>query len=305
MYLGVDVGGTNLKIGVVSAKNYLIDMSNEPTPVDIEPSEFVVLLVHRIKEYLGKYPAIESVGIGLPGVINNVGQIVVSPNLPKWTMYPFTSEISRHFRIPISIENDANTAGFAELKEGAGKNFRNFIYVTVGTGIGASIFLNGDLYRGMTGNAGEIGQMVINAIATDNEKLKPYQRGSLEQYAGKNGIISLANKVAKDMRINKEFEDVIEIEQAAKEGCPSAEYSLKTIGAYIGCGFVSAMNLLDVHNIILGGGISQSKYIFKSIEDTIKYRALPHIANSFTLQEAKFSENTGILGSALYGKYSK
>ncbi len=305
MYLGVDVGGTNLKIGVVSSSNYLIDMSTEPTPADIEPSEFVVLLVHRIKEYIGKYPAIESVGIGLPGVINNVGQIVVSPNLPKWTMYPFASEISSHFRLPIAIENDANTAGFAELKEGVGKNFRNFMYVTLGTGVGASIFLNSELYRGMTGNAGEIGQMIVNAISTEDENLKPFQRGSLEHYTGKNGIIRLANKTSKDMGMNTVFRGVKEIENAAKDGCPSAEFTLKTIGAYLGCGLVSAMNLMDIHNIVLGGGVSKSDYIFKSIEETIKSRALPHIANSFTLQKARFSENTGIFGAALYGKHSK
>jgi glucokinase len=305
MFLGVDVGGTNLKIGVVSSRNYIIDMGSEPTPKDIEPSEFVNLLVFRIKEYLRKYPAIESVGIGLPGVINNVGQIIVAPNLPNWTMYPFASEISRHFRLPVAIENDANIAGFAELKEGVGRNFRNFMYVTLGTGVGAAIFLNGELYRGMTGNAGELGQMIINAISTEDENLKPFQRGSLEHYTGKNGILRIANKTAEDMGMDKNFTGVKEIEEAANEGCPSADYTLKTVGAYLGCGFVSAMNLLDIHNIVLGGGISKSNRIFNSIQETIKKRALPHIANSFTLQNARFSENTGILGAALYGKYFK
>lgn len=306
MYLGIDVGGTNLKAGIIDANNILIKKMTQETPASIEPAEFAVLLVQIIKDILIEFPTIKTIGIGFPGIINSSGNIVVSPNFPKWLNYPLLPEITRHFRRPIAMENDANIAGVAELYEGAGRYMRDFIYVSLGTGIGAAIIINGSLYRGMTGNAGELGHMIIDAMKKNKQGSYMFQTGTVEQYSGKEAIIELTNRTAREMGItssSEKFSGVIEIEKAAAEGCVAADIAMKMTGDYIACGIISAMNLLDIHNVVLGGGIAKSNIIFKTIQEAIAKRALPHIAHSFTLQRAIYMEDTGIMGAAIYGKH--
>lgn len=305
MYLGIDVGGTNTKVGVVDDKNHIVEKLVFDTETDLQPEELSSLLVEKIKYFTGKYPSIKTCGIGFPGIISDNGTIVFSPNIPLKTNYPLLSEIAKHFRRPIALENDANIAGYAELVAGAGRHMRNFIYVTLGTGVGAAIFINGELYRGMSGNAGELGHIIIDAVKQHEGSTKRYRTGTLESYTGKNAIIEYTNQTAEELGLSNSrdsFKDVREIELAAREGCVSAELALKKIGSLLGCGIVSAMNLLDIRNVVIGGGISGSEFIFNAVKETVATRSLPHISDSFLLERALFKEDTGIVGAAIFGK---
>ena len=309
MILGIDIGGTNLKIGVVEkiGNSYgIIDKFIESTPTSIPPEEFLRYLIEKIHIFTSKYSDIASIGIGFPGIISANGTIIIAPNIPKWNNYPFLEEISKNISTPTFIENDANTAGMAELYAGRGKGLDNFLYITLGTGIGAAIILDGKLYRGTTGNAGELGHTIVNAITNENQNSNTFQNGVLEKYAGKKAITQLAHAIHKKKNNSNDpkLNSVKYIEELANQGCEASNLTLETVGMYIGCGIASAMNFMDIHDIILGGGISKSQLIFQSINETLTKRTLPHIAKDFTLQNAKYFDNTGIVGAAIFGEFS-
>jgi len=304
MYIGIDVGGTNLKYGVLNEYNIMIEKHTEPTNAEQLPYKLIARISEIIKEVNGRFQGIKGVGIGFPGLLTSNGIVIKSPNFPHWNQVSLKTELESLTHTPITVDNDANSAGIAELFDGAGKDLSNFIYITLGTGIGGAIFINGDLFRGETGNAGEIGHTIVDY--NDHSQTIDFRKGIIEEYAGKNGIIEYTKKCFVDMGYNSEKYDLSSVKSIAElgvEGCVPSEYSLRNIGYKIGIATINAMHLLDIHHIVIGGAIANSKIIFDSIETTIRKRSLPHISSDFKLLKAKYSEDTGIYGAALMAKF--
>jgi glucokinase len=300
MLIGIDIGGTNLKSALIDKSGNIIT-SNSIKTNSKDTNQFLQSIIDIINEFKSQND-ISCIGIGVPGVVNNEGLIVVSPNLPNLNGINLRNEISKLISLPLFVDNDANTAAIAELIAGNGQEFNDFIYVTLGTGIGGAIIINRQILRGSIGGAGEIGHTIISC-ETNNSNILPYRQGILEELAGKNQIIQRM----KDLMINSGRNyineiDVKEISRLADKGDEIAITCLQETGYYIGVGIASAMNLLDISNVVIGGGISESgDYLFNSIENTLKQKTLPSISNRVKIKKAFFRKETGLIGAALFG----
>ncbi|MGE5479492.1 MAG: ROK family protein [Chloroflexota bacterium] len=307
MYLGIDVGGTTVKAGLIDNNGELTWSDSRPTRAEDGKEASVEAIVNFLEEILAARADIKSIGVGVPGIVGAGGIVRVAPNLPGWLDVPLGEMLRGKTGIRIAVENDANAAAVAELLGGAGVGVKNFIYATLGTGVGGGIIIDGKLYTGATGGAGEIGHMIIDHLDAPVSDERGYRAGVVEEKTGRAQIIKLAKKIAakrRDSALNGvEDLDVLNISEAIYEGDWAAIETFKLVGYYLGLAFASAMNLLDIHYLIIGGGISQAHpMLFDCIADTIKKRALPHIAKDFELKPAKFLQETGIYGAAFLGK---
>lgn len=308
MYIGIDLGGTNLKAAVVDDHGDIIHKNMEPTNAD-KGYEFVLNSIkNSIRSLLNAYKAIQSIGVGVPAVVNHDGVLVVAPNLIGWDNVPLQKILNKEFEIPVAVDNDANAAAVAEFELGAGKDDDSFIYVTLGTGVGGCIIYRREIFRGEIGGAGEIGHSIINA----NDKLiaeHPYRTGIVEEYAGRNQITELGRKIIKqypDSILHKfDRPDPYFISQAIEDGDQAAKLIFTQVGYYLGIGLSTVVNILDISTLIFGGGISLSHHILLDTTlATMKQRAMPSIAARIKFKEAKFTKNAGIVGAAMLGKNS-
>lgn len=306
MYIGIDLGGTNLKAGVIDVNGKLIYQLNQSTNAS-KGLDYVLNNVKRvINKILDKYPSVQSIGVGIPGIIENDGTVRISPNLPEWIDVPLGKFLQNVFSIPNVVDNDANVAALAELELGAGKDVKNFLYVTLGTGVGGSIILDRKIYRGESLGAGELGYMIINMneISTD----KPgFKTGILEEYLGKNHITSYGYEVLKkypESILHKyDRPDPYFVSEAVNKNDLAGILIFKEVGRILGIGLTSAMNLLDIGTVIIGGGLSLAHPILlETAVETIKMRALPTIADKADIRKAFFTKDAGVIGAALLGK---
>ncbi len=306
MYLGIDLGGTNLKSGIIDDSGELVFQSSQPTDAINGPESVISDIEKIFKQLSYTYPEIKTVGIGVPGVITNEGVIKVSPNLPGWIDIPLKKLLLGKISLPISIDNDANAGALAELELGSGRNTKNFLYVTLGTGVGGTIIYNNEIFRGESGGAGEIGHMIIDMNDTSKYDM-PFRKGTLEELIGRKKIIDLALKILPeypDSILNTVTEpDVSYISDAVYENDPAAVACFIKTGKILGMGLASAMNLLDISITIIGGGISMSHpLLFDTALETIKQRTLPTIASLAELRLARFTKDAGVIGAAILGK---
>ncbi|MDQ1265075.1 MAG: glucokinase, partial [Bacteroidota bacterium] len=300
-YIGIDIGGTNIKIGVLDDSDSIVHRNSFSTNADSGYETMIGRIKEIIRNVLKIYPAAKSIGIGVPGVVNYDGIVTISPNLTGWLNVPLQKIISQEFGLPVALDNDANVAGFAELKLGAGFGEKYFIYVTLGTGVGCTIIADGKPFRGNGGGAGEIGHLIIDAHSKDKFESKSFRIGVMEEFCGRSQIIQRAKLLLKNYpksELNDIHDfDVSQISEAAYKFDAAAIECLKETGYYLGLGLASAMNLLDIPLVILGGGISESHpVLLDSTLDTIRRRALPGIAKNAELRKARYLKDSGLIG---------
>jgi glucokinase len=307
-YLGVDVGGTNLKFGVINSTNELIFEKIIKMPVNNDGLFILNFIKEQINDILISSSLIRTIGIGLPGVINPRGEVVVSPNIPQLNGMNIFEYFTSNFNLPIAIDNDANVAAIAEMEEGAAKTLQNFVYMTLGTGVGGAIIINRSIYRGSNGAAGEIGHIIFNPF-DELDSSRPYRTGVLEEYLGKEAIIKIAVNLSRKFSnspivVNHKY-DVASISYFADKGDKLSLETMKLAGYYLGIAIVTAANLLDIPNFVIGGGISKSsKILYNSALEVAKNRVLPHLAENIQICNAQFTSKAGIIGAAIFGKYS-
>ena len=319
LFIGVDIGGTTTKIGAVdTAGNIYFKRSiltQEYSFAENFLEDLCELISSTIEDCNHKNSKVVSIGIGIPGIISKIPQneiILIAPNVSVLCNVEIGCYLRNRFSLPIFIENDANAAAVAELCLGTGINYQNFIYITLGTGVGGSIIINKKIHTGATGAAGEIGHMLIinNSNYLNNfHDEKDYKTGTLEEFIGREKIIA----IAKESLINfpnsslseiKNF-DVKDISIAAEAGDVLSNIVLKKVGTYLGIAVVNISHLLDITNFIIGGGVSASKIILDSALSFAQRKAMPTVADKITIENATFLEETGIVGAAFLGIHSK
>lgn len=306
LYLGIDIGASNLKYGIIDANCKIIYQRSQSTNASKGLEYMLVSLKRLIMSMQEKFPRIKAIGVGVPGIVLDDGTVKISPNMPEWVDVPLGKFLTNVFSLPITIDNDANCAAYAEMTIGAGKDFNSFIYVTLGTGVGGAIVYKRKILKGEHNAAGELGHIIYNPFEALNSK-RPYRTGVLEEYLGKNQISAFAKKFIKDKpdTILHKYEktDPYFISEAVEKGDEVAIEILRYIGHILGIGLATAMNLLDISIAIIGGGVALApdQYIESALE-TIKERALPHIAESAQILRAQFTKESGFIGSALLAK---
>ena len=244
MIAGIDLGGTQVRVAVAAGDGRIIGSTKASTP-ELGGPAGMVEWARENAEQLVAGGRIEVVGIGVPGPSDpRSGVLVNPPNLVGWPPgVPLRAMLEEAFGAPVHLENDANLAALAEFKRGAGRGLRNLAYVTWSTGIGAGLILDGRLYSGTHGSAGEVGHMVLDPAGPE---CFCGQRGCTEAYASGNSIARRAGRPAR------------EVFAAAQAGDPEAAAIVEHAARMVGLALLNLANLVDPEMIILGGGITES-----------------------------------------------
>ena len=306
--IGVDVGGTNVKIALVSDKGKIIYSNSIPTRAEMGYEYTVNSMKEAINDLLKetkmKASDVEGMGFGFPGQIDcKKGVVRLAPNIPGWVNVPIASIMEKEFGIPTRVDNDVRTATLGELNYGAGVGCENLVCITVGTGIGSGLVVNGKLVRGANNAAGEIGHIKLNM---DGGPLCGCgDRGCLEAYASGPSIVAMAEDYIRGGKSTKYRElanpDITPyiVAVAAKEGDPVAKQIFRIMGEYIGKGLTSVVNLLNPEKIIIGGGVADAgDILLDPIRETIAKRAMT-IQREVEIVPAQLGNTAGVIGASL------
>ncbi len=306
--IGVDLGGTTVKTGLINSEGKILAQSKLPARADENPQAVIEQIVQSIHEVL---PAangnqISGIGIASPGLIQNPGGIVKSPpNMKNWDVIPLADEIAKVFNARVDVDNDANVAAVAEAKFGAGKNFPNFLFIIWGTGVGGGIIMNNQIYRGPSGGAGEIGH-----ISIDHNGLlcNCGTRGCVEAYIGQK---YLSKRTIEKLQTNPNSKilelvggDVHKIEpvyisKAAEAGDALANEILVEAGTLLGVMIGGVMNTLDFRVTVIGGGVSAvGDFVYNAIhQSTLQFVQKP-LREGIKIVRAQLGNDAGMLGAA-------
>lgn len=291
--IGIDLGGTYIKSGIVDSLGNIIKEYKTDTFADKGPKTVISQIEKSISRLLpGFNNTISGIGIGAPGIVTG-GIVKFPPNFKDWKEVDLNTFFRKTFKIEVEIDNDANCAGLAELQFGYGKKYSNFIFLTLGTGIGGAMVINGSLYRGEQNGAGEFGMMTIKY---DGPKCLGGNPGSVESHLGRNYFLEAEKKEISKLGKKIDFAD---ISRYASKKNKTAKKILKEYGFYLGIGITNYFNLMDVRTAVLGGGISNAyEHFIKECNKTIKERSLPTIRDQFRILRSKINNNAGVLGAA-------
>ena len=306
--IGVDLGGTTIKTGIVSSDGEIIFQSKFPTLGEQGPKTVIGQIRKSIEEVLAraKGKTLRGIGIGSPGIVDEKGGIVKDPpNFADWHNVALGNAVAKIFRLSAKVENDANVAAIAEAKFGAGKHHPNFLFVIWGTGVGGGIILNGDIYRGPFGGAGEIGHVCIDY---NGLQCNCGAQGCVEAYVGQR---YLSQRTAERLKHHPRSAilklvggDVSKVEpkyisQAALKGDKLAREIFTEAGTLLGVALGSVLNTVDVRVIIIGGGISAAgDFVFTAIKKSVQSHVMKPMREDITVLPAKLGNSAGILGAA-------
>ena len=305
--VGVDLGGTNIKIGIVSDKGKLVKSISIKTEADCGPKNVIANIIKGVETILAKNKLkIQGIGIGCPGVVSiKKGIVENAPNLPGWKNVKLGPIIKEKFGYKVHLENDANAAAIGELMFGAGKKFDSFVMVTLGTGVGGGIVFNKKIFRGEFGAAGEIGHISIDV---NGPMCNCGSTGCIEAYAGNSYLKEQIRSELKDYPDSKVWK-LIEndlskvspriIQAASEKKDAYAKFVIERMGKQLGAALASLSNLLDISTFIIGGGVAGfGKPLLDSARKTISERVLLSLRSRVLVIPAKLQNEAGIKGAS-------
>lgn len=309
--IGIDVGGTNVKIALVDGEGKIIYSNSVPTYAQMGYEYTVNNIKQAIRDLMKETNTdakeIEGIGFDFPGQVDyKTGVVKLAPNIPGWINVPIAQMIEEEFNIPTRIDNDVRCAALGELKFGAGKGCENFVCITVGTGIGSGLVINGQLVRGAANAAGEIGHIKLQM--NGGPICGCGDTGCLEAFASGPSIVAMAQEYLKGGKSTKfremagadgEITPYI-VAKAAEAGDPVAKRIFEIVGTYIGMGLVSVINLLNPEKVIIGGGVAAAgDLLLDPIKKTIKERAMVVAGNSVEIVPAELGNSAGVIGASM------
>ena len=309
--VGVDIGGTNIKIALITNEGKILYSKTFPTEAEKGYEYTVANIKEEIKVLMTETEStsktIETIGFGFPGQIDyKSGTVKVSTNIPGWNGVELAKIIKGEFNIPAFVDNDVRCATLGEMKYGAGKGAQNLVCVTVGTGIGSGLVLNGKLYRGASNAAGEIGHIKLS-----DSNSAPLcgcgDFGCFEAYASGPSIVAMAEDyirggkatMYREMAKGEAITPYI-VFKAAEQGDAVAIQIFKKIGEYLGLGLTNVINILNPDKIIIGGGIAAAgDLLFNPIRETVNKRAMKIAREAVQIVPAELGNTAGVMGAAL------
>jgi glucokinase len=308
--IGVDVGGTFTKLGVVDEHGSIVTQHQVQTPAERGPDAILASVAAGVAALLDAHgDRIASVGLGVPGVINDRGEIAYPPNLPGWQIVPVAERLRPLLprSLAIAVENDANVAAFAESRAGSGSRDASFLFITLGTGIGGCVIVDRSIWRGGGGGAGEVGHVSVDA---NGPLCGCGSRGCIEAYLGQRSMIALARE-----RVAREHSSSLHalvasgeeltpkhLTVAADAGDRVAIELFDELGTLLGVALASVLNLCDLALVIVGGGVARAgEHILEPARRSLRARALKSIAARIEVRPAIFGNDAGMVGAALLG----
>lgn len=282
--IGIDLGGTAIKLGRFNQDGSCLQSLSVATPQPATPAAVVAKIVDAIAQIDPENQTV-AIGVGTPGPTDGTGRIVlVAINLAGWQDVPLADWLEAKTGKPTILANDANCAGLGEAWLGAGRQFQNLILLTLGTGVGGAIILDGKLFVGHQGAAGELGLITLNP---DGPMCNSGNQGSLEQYASVTAIRRRTDK------------EPVELGTLAQEGDAEALTFWQEYGKDLGIGLTSLIYVLTPQAIIIGGGVSASfEFFLPAVTKEIEQRVIPTSRVGLQILPAELGNSAGMVGAA-------
>lgn len=307
--IGIDLGGTNIKVGVVDGDYKIVGKSNIKTNLPRPSEEIAESIVEGVRLACAdagiSVSEVNSIGIGTPGVANrNTGVVLYSCNL-GFNNFGLGEILSQKLGTQVFVENDANAAAFGEVVNGAGKGYNNVVVVTLGTGVGGGIIIDGKIYTGFNFCGGELGHTVIEY---NGRQCGCGRKGCFEAYSSATALINMTKEAMEANRASKMWELVGTLEQVdgktafdgMRAGDKTAIDVVNTYINYLGCGLVNIVNTFQPEILLIGGGIcKEGENLTKPLDEYIEresYCIDPK--RSTKLGIAKLGNDAGIIGAA-------
>lgn len=298
--MAIDIGGTQLRAAAYKQGQIPPLAQKKVQTKASEPNAFG-RLVSLIEDIWPKNEKVDAIGVSSPGPLDShTGIIMVTPNIKEWRDFPITSKLTEHFGVPSYLDNDANLAGLAEWKFGAGRGHHNVLYLTVSTGVGGGVIIDDHLLQGYHGLAAELGHTTVQA---DGPLCGCGQRGHLESFSSGTGI---EHFVADQLKAGRESilhpnkkNSAHDISEAAKLGDALSIEAYQVAGKYLGIGVANFLHTFDPSIVIFGGGVSQSgPLLFDSFEKSLKEHVIhPRYLEGLVITRAELKDDAGLLGA--------
>jgi len=307
--LGLDLGGTNMVGAALTTGGDLLAKSKIPSEVSKGPGHVIDRIVACLSDVLAQSGCsredVLAAGIGSPGPLNPyTGVVYTTPNLPGWKDVPLADELREKLGVAVFVENDANSAAYGENWLGAGRDCKDLVCLTLGTGIGGGIILNNELIRGLDGTAAEIGHMTIEM---NGRKCGCGNHGCLEAYASATGIVNRTREAIEGggetilTEMVPELGDLTakDVSIALERGDDLARRIMTETGEILGIGIATLVNLLNPEVVVLCGGvIAAGEPLFKPVRETVKKRAFPAPVARVHIVPSVLGDDAGVIGAA-------
>ena len=308
-YLSVDIGGTSLRLALIEESGEILLQRNLASDLVRKGEELLNVLAEEtrdlIKESQERSGSIGGLALGVPGLVDaRNGVVRQSPHFPLWRDLALREPLQKLFPFPVVMDNDANHAALGEAWLGAGRAWPDFILITLGTGVGGGIILNGQIFRGPSGFAGEIGHMVIDRNGLPGAL---GSRGTLETLVSQSGLKLQSQKLwenagketsATILDLDPEATDLPKtLFDLAADGVEAAQSIWKEFGSALGCGIVSLANAFGYLRFAIGGGLSGAwKFFDESCRKEIEGRTYETLAADIEVVPATLGNDAGLIG---------
>ncbi len=308
--IGIDLGGTNIRVALMNAAGEMTGMHQQPTQGDRAITEIVKSIAEGIEHLLRKHSiardTIVGVGLGAPGFLSLAsGVIHTSPNLPTAKETPVVSLLRRLTNLPVYLENDANAAAIGEHWIGAGQGAGNLLCITLGTGVGSGFILDGTIWHGSNDFAGELGH---TTLFPEGLPCNCGRKGCLEAYVSATGMVNravLALKAGRNSSLQPFLEEKnsaltsLIIYEHAQRGDRLARELFEETGRFLGIAIVNVLHMLDLERIILGGQVAQAgELLLRPAIHTVEKNAIGARYFPVSIVPAKLGNHAGIIGAA-------
>jgi glucokinase len=293
--IGVDLGGTNLRVAAIDSQGQVLRRVSLPACYDAGPERVVDSLVVSVKQLRAQMSddGLRGVGIGVPGFIDiEAGVVMGSSNLPGFQGFPVRDEIQQHLGIPIILENDANAAALGEMWMGAGKNVQDLILLTLGTGIGGGIVMDGKVLHGSHGMAGEFGHMTV---FPDGNPCGCGNTGCLEKHASATAVAAMGRM----MHFGQEITSAEQVYDLALQGNERAKQVFESMGRALGIAFANLINVFNFPlHLISGGPLPAWDFFAPTMFVEVHKRSFIFARTGTRIEKALLGGDAGLYGAA-------
>ncbi len=321
-FWGIDVGGTGIKIGLVDDIGNTLAFESLPT----RENEGATAAMQRVAAVVADYESqfgiasqVRRVGLGAPGPMDLPrGYLVAPPQLPSWWNFPIRDTVAKLLKRPVSFLNDANAAAYGEFWLGSGKESSSMLLLTLGTGVGGGIILDGELVNGVNSFGSECGHILVDPSPTARLCVWGGGRGQLEAYASASAVVQRTRELLTDGRTSRLSGDLhgndneLTAKRVYEAAAESDELALEIIdetAKWLGIGVTTIVHTVDPGSVVLGGAMnfggadcSIGQLFLKAVTDEFKRRTFENVFNGTTIQFATLGADAGYLGAAGYAR---
>lgn len=297
--IAVDIGGTHIRTAVYTHESITPLTHHRVRSLALEPGVFDRLV--QAVESVWPKEAVDAIGIASPGPLDPyTGTILSTPNIPEWKNFPVGPNLSKHFGVPVYLDNDANMAALAEWKYGAGQGHHDLVYLTISTGVGGGAISSDNLLQGFHGMGAELGHMIIDP---NGPPCGCGGRGHIESFSSGPSIVRYVNEqlavgIKSTLHADPNL-SAAQVAEAALQGDTLANDAFKRAGFYLGIGVANLLSAFDPSILIFGGGVSQvGDLLFKPFRESLQKHVLhPHYLDNLTISTAALGDDAGLLGA--------